>query len=139
VVVIHPSGHNDFHYEKSLNSDGQQFNLYIKKRKKRKITSYLGLNSLNIKKKRTITSYLGLNSLNIKKNDDINIWLGNSGPGLGQAHNCDGLNQIMESQLATGQWFSPGSPVSSNNKTDSHDIVHWNIVESGVKHHQTNK
>jgi hypothetical protein len=25
--------------------------------------------------------------------------------------------------LATGQWFSPGSPVSSNNKTDRHDIT----------------
>jgi hypothetical protein len=22
----------------------------------------------------------------------------------------------------TGQWFSPGTPVSSTNKTDSHDI-----------------
>ena len=34
--------------------------------------------------------------------------------------------------LATGQWFSPGTPVSSTNKTDRH----WNIVESGVKHHK---
>jgi len=25
--------------------------------------------------------------------------------------------------LATGQWFSPSTPVSSNNKTDSHDIT----------------
>jgi hypothetical protein len=24
--------------------------------------------------------------------------------------------------LATGRWFSPGTPVSSTNKTDSHDI-----------------
>jgi len=24
--------------------------------------------------------------------------------------------------LATGRWFSPGIPVSSNNKTDHHDI-----------------
>jgi hypothetical protein len=31
--------------------------------------------------------------------------------------------------LATGQWFSPGTPVSSTND--------WNIVESGVKHYQT--
>jgi len=36
--------------------------------------------------------------------------------------------------LVTGQRFSPGPPVSSTNKTDCHDIV-----ESGVKHHQTNK
>jgi hypothetical protein len=25
--------------------------------------------------------------------------------------------------LATGQWFSPGTPVSSTNKTDCHDIA----------------
>ena len=25
--------------------------------------------------------------------------------------------------LATGQWFSPGNPVSSTNKTDRHDIT----------------
>jgi hypothetical protein len=25
--------------------------------------------------------------------------------------------------LATGQWFSPGTPVSSTNKTDRHDIT----------------
>jgi len=24
---------------------------------------------------------------------------------------------------ATGQWFSPGTPVSSTNKTDRHDIT----------------
>jgi hypothetical protein len=33
--------------------------------------------------------------------------------------------------LLTGRWFSPGP----SNKTDRHD--NWNIVESGVKHHQT--
>jgi hypothetical protein len=27
------------------------------------------------------------------------------------------------SWLATGRWFSPGTPVSSTNKTDSHDIT----------------
>jgi hypothetical protein len=26
-------------------------------------------------------------------------------------------------RLATGQWFSPGIPVSSTNKTDRHDIA----------------
>jgi precorrin-6B methylase 2 len=26
-------------------------------------------------------------------------------------------------RLATGRWFSPGSPVSSTNKTDRHDIT----------------
>jgi hypothetical protein len=35
---------------------------------------------------------------------------------------------------ATGRWISPGTPASSTNKTDSHDIS-WNIVESGVKQH----
>ena len=25
--------------------------------------------------------------------------------------------------LATGRWFSPGTPVSSTNKTDRHDII----------------
>ena len=31
---------------------------------------------------------------------------------------CDQASQW----LATGQWFSPGTPVSSTNKTDHHDI-----------------
>ena len=34
--------------------------------------------------------------------------------------------------LATGRWFSPGTPVSSTNKTERY---YWNIVESGVKYH----
>jgi hypothetical protein len=34
--------------------------------------------------------------------------------------------------LATGQWISPGTPVSSNNKTDRHDVT--DIVESDIKH-----
>jgi hypothetical protein len=33
-----------------------------------------------------------------------------------------------------GQWFSLGTPVSSTNKTDRHDIAE-NVVESGIKHH----
>ena len=33
--------------------------------------------------------------------------------------------------LAADRWISPGTPVSSTNKTDHY----WNIVESGVKHH----
>ena len=39
--------------------------------------------------------------------------------------------------LATGQWFSLGTPVSSTNKTDGQ--YNWNIVESGVKHHKPSK
>ena len=38
--------------------------------------------------------------------------------------------------LVIGRWFSPGAPVSSTNKTDRHDF-NWNIVESGVKHHNS--
>ena len=34
-------------------------------------------------------------------------------------HVCD---KVCE-WLVTGQWFSPGPPVSSTNKTDSHDIT----------------
>ena len=32
--------------------------------------------------------------------------------------------------FATGQWFSPSTPVFSTNKTDGY------IVEGGVKHHK---
>jgi len=44
--------------------------------------------------------------------------------------------------LATGQWFSPGTPVSSTNKTDHHDITEkvalntitpWKRPNSSVK------
>ena len=42
--------------------------------------------------------------------------------------------------LATGRWFSPGPLVSSTDKTDRHDITEiFIIVESGIKHHKTNK
>ena len=37
---------------------------------------------------------------------------------------------IVCQSLATGQWFSPGTPVSSTNKTDRHNITY------GVKHHK---
>ena len=47
---------------------------------------------------------------------------------------CTTLCDKVCQWLATGRWFSLGTPVSSINKTDRH-----NIVESGVKHHQTNK
>jgi hypothetical protein len=39
--------------------------------------------------------------------------------------------------LVTGWWFSQGTMASSTNKTDCHDI-NWNIVESGIKHHNPN-
>jgi hypothetical protein len=34
----------------------------------------------------------------------------------------------------TGWWFSPGTPVSSTNKTNHHDITE--ILLSVVKHHK---
>ena len=40
--------------------------------------------------------------------------------------------------LATGQWFSLGTPVSSTDKIHCHDMYKWNIVESGVKHYKPN-
>jgi hypothetical protein len=33
----------------------------------------------------------------------------------------------------TGRWFSPGTPISPNNKTA------WNIVESEIKRHKPTK
>jgi hypothetical protein len=42
---------------------------------------------------------------------------------------------VYKNQLS--RWFSPGIPVSSTNKTYRHDIS-WNIVESGIKHHNPN-
>ena len=40
--------------------------------------------------------------------------------------------------LAVDRWFSPGTPVSSANKTDCHDINEMLFVESGVKYHNPN-
>jgi len=56
----------------------------------------------------------------------ISIWAG-----------CTTLCAKVCQWLATGRWFSPGPPVSSTNKTDRHDMHNWNIVESGVKHHNS--
>jgi len=36
---------------------------------------------------------------------------------------CTTLCDQVCQRLATGQWFSPGPPVSSTNKTDRHDIT----------------
>jgi hypothetical protein len=43
---------------------------------------------------------------------NTNIFLGSSGEYI-----------ICLRRLAAGQWFSLGTPVSSTNKTDSHDIA----------------
>ena len=47
---------------------------------------------------------------------------------------CDKIRQL----LATGRWFSPGTPVSSTNKTDHHDIneILLKVVLNTIK--QTN-
>jgi len=42
-----------------------------------------------------------------------------SGANYSIQHLCDKVCQW----LATGRWFSPGTPVSSTNKTDRHDIT----------------
>ena len=47
--------------------------------------------------------------------------------------NCDKVCQ----RLATGQWFSPGTRVSSSNKTDRHDIAEI-LLKCGVKQHKSN-
>ena len=39
-------------------------------------------------------------------------------------------------RLATGRWFSSGTPVASTNWPPRYN---WNIVESGVKHLKTNQ
>jgi hypothetical protein len=50
-------------------------------------------------------------------------------PGVLDTTLCDKVCQ----NLATDQWFSPGTAVSFTNKTDR------NIVESGVKHYKPNQ
>jgi len=40
--------------------------------------------------------------------------------------------------LTAGRWFTPGTLVSSTNKTDP-PRYNWNIVKSGVKHHKPNQ
>jgi hypothetical protein len=52
---------------------------------------------------------------------------------------CTTLCDKVCQWLATGQWFSPGPPVSSTNKTDRHDITEilLKVVLNTIK--QTNK
>jgi len=49
---------------------------------------------------------------------------------------CDKVCQL----LATGRWFSSGTPVSSTNKTDRHDITEilLKVALSTIKPNQTN-
>jgi hypothetical protein len=52
---------------------------------------------------------------------------------------CTTLCEKVVQRLATGQWFSPGAPISSINKTDRHDITQilLKVALSTIK--QTNK
>ena len=53
---------------------------------------------------------------------------------------CNRYNIIRDKGFqwfAIGRWFSPGPTVSSTNKTRQ-PRYNWNIVESGVKHHNPN-
>jgi hypothetical protein len=39
----------------------------------------------------------------------------------------------------TGQWFSPGTPVSSTNKADRHDITEVLLRKETMKNKEENK
>jgi hypothetical protein len=45
---------------------------------------------------------------------------------------CTTLCEKVVQLLATGQWFSPGAPISSTNRTDRHDITE--ILLKVLKH-----
>jgi len=55
--------------------------------------------------------------------------------GRGVVTLCDTVCQL----LAAGRWFSPGPPVSSTNKTDSHDIAEilLKVALNTIKQQQT--
>jgi len=56
----------------------------------------------------------------------------------GEVYNI--LCDIVCQWLATGQWFSPGSPVSSTNKTDRHYITEMllKVALNTIQTKQTN-
>jgi hypothetical protein len=43
--------------------------------------------------------------------------------------------KVVSDLRQVGRWFSPGTLVSSSNKSDRYN---WNIIESGVNHHNPN-
>ena len=49
---------------------------------------------------------------------------------------CAKANVIVYKWLAAGRWFSPGTLVSSTNKTDHHDTTE--ILLKGIKYHNPN-
>ena len=50
---------------------------------------------------------------------------------------CTTLCDKVCQWLATGRWFPPGCPVSSTNKTDSHDITEILLKVHDIKYQQT--
>ena len=52
---------------------------------------------------------------------------------------CTTLSDSVCQLLATGRWFSPGSPVSSTNKTDRHEITEILLKVALRTIKQTNK
>ena len=60
---------------------------------------------LKVDKEKLLYKYSSIPNIENKSLDDSTL--------------CDKVCQW----LATGQWFSPGTPVSSTNKTDRHDIT----------------
>ena len=54
-----------------------------------------------------------------------------SNPAHGDVYSIQHCAMQFVSDLQRVGFFSPGIPISSTNKTDSH----WNIVERGIKQH----
>ena len=52
---------------------------------------------------------------------------------------CTTLCDKVCQWLATGQWFSPGPPISSTNKTDCHDIIEILFIVVINTNKQTNQ
>jgi hypothetical protein len=66
---------------------------------------------------------------------------------VGSSPLCKSQNGARDSQpqvikfyqlLAHGRWFSPGTPTSSNTKTDRHDIAEI-LLKVALKHHKQTK
>ena len=70
------------------------------------------------------------------KSVTITTYFVSSIPTHGQVYLIQHFVHKFISDLRQVGGFLPGTPVSSTNRSDRHDILGiWNIVESGVKHH----
>ena len=81
----------------------------------------------------TFKIYFFFQIFNMGVNNLKNIWH-RSWRGVLDTTLCDKVCRW----LATGRWFSPGTPVSSTNKTDRHDITEI-LLKVALKHHKLNK